>query len=292
MRRVLAPFVVLVTLAASTLWAQTGSVLNTTDTWYRLVFEYEKGYVKVLHHTIQFGTGTTEFDYVQQGGQEILFPFDRFTARLNVFDRHQIALLYQPFTLETQTRAFESLSIDDVVFPAGTSLRLKYGFPFYRVSYLFYPILDPILGPRTGSRLALGAGLSLQFRNASIIFQNQDGAEITISQNLGPVPILKLVGRLGLANGMFFETEIDGFYASSRFFNGADFEFEGSILDASLRTGLELPPIGEAYLNARFIGGSAAGTSNYQNREWTAGVANATKNYLATLAVSIGVRIK
>ncbi|MFO8041909.1 MAG: hypothetical protein R6U25_01795, partial [Alkalispirochaeta sp.] len=37
----------------------------------------ELGFVDVPHHTLQFGENTDQFDYVTQGGQEILFPFQR-----------------------------------------------------------------------------------------------------------------------------------------------------------------------------------------------------------------------
>lgn len=37
----------------------------------------ELGFVDILSHNIQFGQNGTEFDYVEEGGQNILFPFIR-----------------------------------------------------------------------------------------------------------------------------------------------------------------------------------------------------------------------
>ncbi len=58
------------------------------------------------------------------------------------------------------------------------------------------------------------------------------------NKNVGPVPIIKVKGAYWLNEKVYLATDIDGFYASSSFINGADFDFEGSVLDASLRAGL------------------------------------------------------
>lgn len=261
--------------------------LNADGNGYEMSLFYELGFVKVLSHTIQFGTtgdGATDFDYVKQGGQEILFPFQRASAVLTLGERHNLIFLYQPLTIETKINIRENIRIDETNFLAGTAMLLKYGFPFWRLSYVFDFI--------STEDLTIGAGLSFQLRNASIIFQSLDGEQMTVNQNLGPVPILKVWARYDLENGMFFGTEIDGFYASSSFFNGADFEFVGSILDASARVGFRLRENVDSFLNVRFLGGTAAGVSQYEDQYWTQGVADSTSNNLSTLSATLGFTLR
>ena len=260
------------------LFAQFG--LNDPENAFQLWLRYEAGATKVLKNTVQFGQNGTNFDYVAQGGEEILFPFQRFTANLTLADRHNVVFLYQPLTVETKVSIREALIIDSVTFPSGDDLVIKYGFPFWRLSYLYDFVDRP--------NIEIGAGASLQLRNASIIFESLQTGELTVNQNLGPVPILKAWGTYRFDGGFFAGFEVDGFYASSRFFNGADFAFEGSILDASLRAGLKLRNEAEAFLNIRYLGGHAEGSSEYEDRFWTQGLEGYTSNYLSALSVSLG----
>ena len=260
------------------LFAQFG--LNDPENAFQLWLRYEAGATKVLKNTVQFGQNGTNFDYVAQGGEEILFPFQRFTANLTLADRHNVVFLYQPLTVETKVSIREALIIDSVTFPSGDDLLVKYGFPFWRLSYLYDFVDRP--------NIEIGAGVSLQLRNASIIFESLQTGELTVNQHLGPVPILKAWGTYRFDGGFFAGFEVDGFYASSRFFNGADFAFEGSILDASLRAGLKLRNEAEAFLNIRYLGGHAEGSSEYEDRFWTQGLEGYTSNYLSALSVSLG----
>ncbi|MBN1699018.1 MAG: hypothetical protein JW881_15980 [Spirochaetales bacterium] len=260
------------------------TILNNTDSWYMFSLEYELGFIKLFHHTLQIGEGTTEFDYISRGGQEILFPFQRFTASVTLFDHHTFRFLYQPFRIETKTRVYEDITIDDVTFPAGTNLDLVYGFPFYRVSYIYdFRITDSF---------SLGAGLALQMRNASIIFEDRDGTGLSVSQNLGPVPAVVLTGTYIFPGGFYLAADVTGLYASSAIINGADFEFEGSILDASLRAGFPLAAGIESFLNLRFFGGSAKGTSENDDRLWSESVGDYTANYIATVTITMGFVLK
>ena len=188
--------------------------------------------------------------------------------------------LYQPLEVETKVSFREDVTIDGTTFASGDDVLVKYGFPFWRLSYLYDFIDRP--------NIELGAGVSLQLRNASIIFESLQTGDLTVSQNLGPVPILKAWGTYRFDNGFFAGFEVDGFYASSSFFNGADFAFEGSILDASVRAGLKLRGETEAYLNVRYLGGHALGTSEYEDRFWTQSTEDFTSNYLSTLTLSLG----
>jgi len=282
MKRTFYLALILTMATGMSLFAQAG--LNDPDNPFALELNYESGAVKVLKNTIQIGTDGTNFDFVTQGGEEILFPIQRFTGNLVLGERHNIVLLYQPLAIETKVDTKSDITIDTNTFPSGDNLVIKYGFPFWRLSYVYDFI--------STDNLTLGAGLSLQLRNASIVFESLSTGDITTSQNLGPVPIIKTWGSYRFDNGFFAGFEVDGFYATSALFNGADFEFEGSILDASVRVGLELRDEADAYLNVRFLGGSAAGTSEYIDRYWTESVSSYTTNYLSSLSLSLGFTLR
>ncbi len=266
------------------------AVAFAQDVGLSMRLEAEAGAIKVFHHTYRSGAavdGNTNFDFVAMGGQEILYPFQRLSAELGIGERHRVRLLYQPLELTTQTVAREAFTIDEVTFAAGTPVDIVYSFPFYRATYLY----DLLPGP-----VYLGVGGALQLRNASIRFtgfEDEAGTQAVraVSQNLGPVPALAVYGEFPFGAGFYAGFELTGLYASSAFINGADFEFEGSILDAAARVGLELRPGLGAFLNLRFLGGSAAGVSQYPDRFWTESQSDATSNYLATGSVTLGARV-
>lgn len=260
------------------------SVLNFEDRNYSVFLEAETGIGKVLYHTIQIGESGTNFNYITQGGQELLFPYSRYVAGVVLGQTHNIRFLYQPLTIETNTRFQSGITVDDVTFAGGTPMALKYGFPFWRLSYTYDFI--------PGKKIDLGVGGSLQLRNASISFASLNGEDLTISQNLGPVPAINILGRYAFDSGLYINLEIVGLYASSAIINGADFEFEGSILDAAIRGGIELKNSVDAFVNLRFLGGSAKGTSEYAKDSWAESVTSYTSNYLATMALTLGVTVK
>jgi hypothetical protein len=111
------------------------------------------------------------------------------------------------------------------------------------------------------------------------------------------VPILKVRGEYRFEDaaipGAFVGLEADGFYASSAFFNGADFDFSGSIFDASLRAGFAPANGMEVFLNVRGLGGGANGTRPDADRVfWTQSRSGYTDNFLTTLSVTLGARLK
>jgi hypothetical protein len=249
----------------------------------------EQGTLKLLAHRYRVGAsadGNDDFDFVRQGGQEILFFFDRYTAGITVGDRHDISFLYQPLEIVTDVKFQEDVEIDDVTFSAGTPMRLSYGFPFYRLTYRYRIIGD--------NRNNLSAGAAVQLRNASIRFEAKSGAsnQLVVSQNLGIVPALSIAGRLALGSKGFLGFEATGIYASSALFNGANFDFEGSILDASIRGGLVLSNNSEVFLNGRFFGGSARGISQYPDLYWTEATSDESSNVIAAISITAGATLK
>ena len=254
----------------------------------RVYTQAEQGTLKVLAHRYRVGAiadGNDDFDFVRQGGQEILFFFDRYTAGAVIAEKHDVSFLYQPLEIVTDVKFKEDVEIDDITFAAGTPMRLSYGFPFYRLTYRYRFIGD--------NRSNLSAGAAVQLRNASIRFDAKTGAsnQLVVSQNLGIVPALSVAGRLAVGSKGFLGFEATGIYASSALFNGANFDFEGSILDASIRGGLLLGNNSEVFLNGRFFGGSARGVSQYPDLYWTEATSNESANVIAAISITAGATL-
>jgi hypothetical protein len=227
---------------------------TTTDNDFRLRASAELGFLGVLDHRVQFSKSGTFFDYKRQGGQDVLFPFSRLTLELDLDKKNTIYFLYQPLRIETQVLLTEDLVVDDLVFPASSSVNLLYNFPFYRISYTRELLPN-------NDRFDFAIGASLQLRNATISFESADGSKFRTNRNLGPVPALKVKTRANFSDRMYAELEADGIYAPISYLNGSDNEVIGAILDASLRAGIEINRPVVVFLNARYIGGGAVGTS-------------------------------
>jgi hypothetical protein len=256
------------------------SFINRSGNWYTLQGGLELGFLDVAAHTIQFDTEGTKFDYVDEGGQGVLFPFSRLTAELNLSGRHNIIFLIQPLDIRTQALLQRDIVVDELTFPEGTPVDLRYGFTFYRMSYLYD------LAKAKNKELAIG--LSLQIRNATISFASSDGKLFRINEGIGPVPILKFRSRHPFNNGMWFGTEVDGFYASGKYITGSENDFEGAILDASVRLGFEFIDYLDSFLNIRYIGGGAKGTE-----EDDPGPGDGfTDNWLHTISISLGFYLR
>jgi hypothetical protein len=264
---------------------------DTAEPFIQVVPHFEYGTAAVLFHEYQSGASGTLFNFVTQGGQDTLFPYQRYSMDLVVAGSNRLTFLYQPLTLSTRTVADRNATnggapvvIDGVSFPSGTPMDITYGFDFWRVSYLY----DFVSGPNT----TLGAGISLQVRNASIVFTSGDGSLRTVQQNIGPVPILKLKASHWFSPAFGLDFEGDGFYASSALFNGSTRPFEGWIWDASLSARTHLAPGAAAFLTVRSIGGGARGNNAYSYVSSTTSANSYTYNALATLAVTLGVSIE
>ncbi|HTW92128.1 MAG TPA: hypothetical protein VMH22_10515 [bacterium] len=260
-----------------------GSWLNNPDNSYEVRFSAEAGLIGALKNTIQFGKQGTQFNYVADGGQDILFPFRRMSAELHLKPRHTIILLYQPIDLRTETYLTKPLVVDTDTFPAGTPMDLRYGFDFYRISYQydFWPQPDR----------ELAVGLSLQVRDAAISFATKDGSRVRVYDDVGPVPILRFRGRLPLAGKSWAGAEVDGFYAQGKVVTGStnvQSAFRGAILDASLRYGLSLNQSVDAFVNLRYIGGGASGQQNVPQYRGD----GYTDNWLGTVDFGIGLYLK
>jgi hypothetical protein len=237
----------------------------------------EIGFVSVLAHHVQFGQNGTYFDYVKDGGQDVLFPVTRFSIEMDVNKRNTFILLYQPLRIETQSFLRTDAVFNDITFPASTGINCLYNFPFYRFSYL-----RELMPDNPKYKFAIGG--SLQIRNATISFESTDGSRFTTNGGTGLVPAIKIRGRAQLNNCFYTELEADGIYAPVSYLNGSDNEIVGAILDASLRMGAQINESGRLFLNIRYLGGGATGTDT--GDVWPGD--GYVKNWLNFLTVSTG----
>lgn len=241
----------------------------------------ELGFFGFFDHKIQFSEGNTYFDYVEDGGQDVLFPFKRISADITVRSKHILTFLIQPIDVRTQVTLSDSITVDNEDFAAGTPMDLRYGFDYYRVSYMY----DLWRGPFR----ELAFGLSLQLRDAVIDFAAQDGTKFVGNRDIGPVPILKFRFREQLTHSLWVGTEIDGFYASFKVLNGSvEAEVTGLILDSSIRIGIRPVDYFDAFINLRYLGGGAEGTSS----KTTPPGDGYTRNFLHAFSVSLGVQMR
>lgn len=240
----------------------------------------ELGFLAVANHIVQLSNNGTRFDYRTQGGQDVLFPFFRLSTDLKFKGRHTIIFLYQPLKLNGETVLAEDTVFDGVLFPEGTPLNSTYGFPFWRISYV-YDFLR-----RRGDEVSLG--VSLQIRDATITFTSADGELRADRRDVGPVPAIKFRGRWGFDNGVWWGTEIDGFYAPVSVLNGSDQEITGALLDASLRVGYDFTARVSGFFNVRYLGGGAVGTQS----DPTPPSDGYTKNWLSFITFSLGIQFR
>jgi hypothetical protein len=261
-------------LPLSSAAAQSGNSGGQSNTRFRAITEF--GFLSVLSHKIQFGKTGTDFNYVKNGGQDVLFPVSRFSIEMDAGNRNTFILLYQPLRLATQDLLRNDLTVDNYTFPASRGVNFLYDFPFYRASYL-----RALLPEKNDFTLAVGA--TIQIRDATISFESVDGIGFRANRNIGVVPALKTRGSFKLTETYYLGFEADGIYAPVSYLNGSDNEVKGAILDASIRAGAKIKP-GDLFLNVRYLGGGATGTST--GDVWPGD--GYVKNWLHFLIVSTG----
>jgi hypothetical protein len=227
---------------------------------------------------VQFGDNGTYFNYVRQGGQDNLFLVTRLSAELTILSRHSIVFLYQPLALETRAQLERELRVDEARFAQGTGVTFRYGFPFYRASYLYDVLPD--------ERRELAFGVSAQIRNATIEFSEIGGSTFKSYRDIGFVPLLKARGRYTWPSGEFAGFEIDGIYAPIRGANGSDNEVTGALLDASIRAGVAWHDNSRLFVNLRYIAGGSTGRGDPE--AFSDGVA---KNWLHIMTLSMGAEL-
>jgi hypothetical protein len=247
----------------------------------KLIVEF--GLLDPISHRIQFGRNGTAFNYVKDGGQDVIFPTTRLSVEGFWKRRHGLVFLYQPIDIRTQETLREDLVVDNVRFPAGTAINFRYGFDFYRISYLYN-----FLSVRENDELSLGG--SLQLRNAIIDFTSVDGQLSRSNRDVGPVPAIKSRGRWHVGESAWLGYEADGMYAPVKYINGGKSDVVGAILDLSLRAGYNVAPPIDVFFNFRYLGGGATGTSKGDAARGPGD--GYTSNWLHFLMSTVGIEVK
>ncbi len=240
----------------------------------------EMGGLSVVSNKARFSTGGTYLEYRTDGGQDNLYFFQRYAARLYLKQKHQLTFLLQPLVIESINKLSRDLVIDGEVFSRGADVRFTYGFPFYRASYAYGVIMN--------ERTNLYIGGSIQMRNATISFENLDGSQFVTHRDVGVVPIVKMYWEQRFVNSMWMSAEADGFYAPISYINGSDSEVVGAILDAAIRVGVPMNGFSDVFLSLRYIGGGAVGQST-KSLETGDGY---VKNWLHFAALAVGFRFE
>ena len=244
----------------------------------RLFANAELGFVGVLGHSIQFSKNNSTIDYVKEGGQDNLFNLAKLSLDLELDPHHKVVFLYQPLTFDTRAVIERDITVDNVSFPSGTPMSFLYDFPFFRGSYLYDFDPDP--------KQELAAGISLQLRDAVIEFASLNGEKFVSNRNVGPVPILKFRSKHYFDEKFWWGSEVDGFYAPISVLNGSTTDVIGSILDANVRAGWDINDQNAVFINLRYIGGGAVGTSDNPKSQGD----GFNENWLHTLGLTLGVR--
>lgn len=239
------------------------------------------GVLGLSNHRIQFSENNTYFDYVEQGGQDILFNTKRITVEVERENNHRMLFVYQPIELATKVNLEEDIRVDNVSFDAQTPLDLLYSFPYYRFSYL-WPAL-------AGDAYSIHAGLGIQARNARIEFASSDGTQLVSNRDLGPVPLLAVHGSYGDKNSFHWQFEAEGLFAPGAYLNGRDEEnVKGAIFDAAVRPTLPVRDSLSCYWEFRYISGGSEGTSSSSNNPSGDGY---TSNWIDAYSISLGLEV-
>lgn len=254
------------------------SVLAWDPKDFAVIGRAEYGFAGIPLHTVQFGETNRPFNYVTEGGEDVLFPFARFAIDLFLFDHHTIEFVYQPLYLTTNSTLKTNVQFDNTLFLAGEALSNTYDFPFYRLIYMYQFNVDP------GWNLSIGAGV--QIRNVTVEFQSQNTGQMFRTSNIGPVPLIAFRGRYNFPSGVWLMLDTAGFWANLPFLNGGKNQVNGWIYDAAFLSGVKIASFLSAYISLRVLGGGAIGKSTRND-----GSINYSSDILVTIDPTLGIEI-
>lgn len=265
----------------STAFAQsTESILNVPDSSWTIHPHYEIGFLAPITHRIQLGKDGTDFNFIQDGGQDNLFRFQRLEMGFQHQGRHHLTFLFQPCDILSTNEAYQDLQFDSVIFAEGTPMEFRYGFDYYRGTYMY--------DWREGTAEQLSFGVALQIRNATLDFRSQNGELQNTNRDIGPVPLLAMQGKFERENNQWWGFDAAGSFAPIKYINGSNTDIVGAILDASVRGGIHLQQGTDAFVNLRYIGGGAEGTDNTPDR----GKDGYVLNWLNFVTLSVGFELR
>lgn len=242
----------------------------------RIFGKFEYGFFSVLSHKSQWGKQGSEFNYVLDGGQDLLFPTWRVELGASSGRYHRFSFLYQPIFLETEVVLKKDLRIDDIVFARNTDLLVTYDFPFYRFSYWY------LISASEVTNFWLGGGL--QIRNANIKFRDRRGSLAFRTSSLGPVPLVNLLLESRLSDRTTLYAALSGFWAPIKYLNGGKTDVNGWIYEFEPQIKLELDGAWSCFAGLRILGGGAVGNA----REKRLSGGTLTKDTIVTSSLTAG----
>ena len=258
------------------------SLLNPSGATWTLHPHYEIGTLAPLTNRIQVGKKGTDFDYIEDGGQNNLFQFQRFEMWFQKNGQHHLGFLLQPCDLRTTTEVLpgKQLQFYNVVFPENTPMAFRYGFDYYRATYMY--------DWREGISEQLSFGVGLQIRNATLNFQSLDGELQNSNRDIGFVPLLTTAGKFERENNLWWGFDAGGAFAPIKYINGSESDIVGALLDASIRGGMHLKQGTDTFVNLRYIGGGSEGTDSNPDPGQPAYVLN----WLNFVTLSVGFELQ
>ena len=110
--------------------------------------------------------------------------------------QHHLGFLLQPCDLRTTTEAYKELQFDSVVFAKDTPMDFRYGFDYYRATYMY--------DWRASTNEQLSFGMAMQIRNATLDFRSLNGELQNTNRDIGLVPLLAAAGKFERENNQWW----------------------------------------------------------------------------------------
>ena len=86
---------------------------------------FEYGFIGVLQHKSQWSKENPEFNYVKNGGQDILFPTWRVESGFKLNKKNMFSFIYQPIPIENEVVLKDEVKIDQIIFEKNVRKSFK-----------------------------------------------------------------------------------------------------------------------------------------------------------------------
>jgi len=121
----------------------------------------------------------------------------------NFSERHHITLLYAPLSLDAQGVLTSDVVFEGTLFAANSSIKAKYRFDSYRMSYRYDLVKN--------QNLSFGIGFTAKIRDAEIALESN--TQSTSKTNTGFVPLLNLFLKWRFSEDFGLQIEADALAA-------------------------------------------------------------------------------
>ncbi len=244
---------------------------------YHVFGKFEYGFLGLLQHKSKWSKENPEFNYVKNGGQDLLFPTWRVESGFKPNKKNMFSFIYQPIPLETEVVLKEEVKIDQVIFEKNSDVLMKYDFSFYRFNY--WSLLT------SSAKGSFWVGGALQIRNADIRFTDRTGKNSFRTSSLGPVPLINFLYENNFSRRIHQQFKLAGFWAPIKYINGGTNDVNGWIYEFESQSKIILKNDLDAFVNFRVLGGGSEGTS----KTTRVSGGNYTKDVLLTSSFTVGL---